>query len=194
MFDHLRAAKLHRRAPGQRRLRLFAAACYRRVWGSLRDPQLRATVEAAERFADRALTLKGFLDVVRDTTGAARGLANACFSFLASDPADAAVRLARSKKAERAAQASLLRCIFGDPFRPVSIGPAERTPTVVQLAQAAYNERALPSGELDAQRLAVLADALEEAGSTDAKLLEHLPEPGGHVRGCWGVDLVLRRG
>src|SRR5262245_40747950 len=88
MFDHLWAAKVHRRALGQRRLRLFAAACYRRVWDSARDPELRATVEAAERFADKALTTRGFLDVVRHTSGLAMQLANTCFNYLVFDPAD----------------------------------------------------------------------------------------------------------
>ena len=39
--------------------------------------------------------------------------------------------------------------------------------------------------------LPVLADALEEAGCTDADLLGHLRGPGPHVRGCWAVDLLL---
>jgi hypothetical protein len=36
----------------------------------------------------------------------------------------------------------------------------------------------------------LLADALEDAGCTDAGLLGHLRSPGPHVRG-WAVDLVL---
>jgi hypothetical protein len=39
--------------------------------------------------------------------------------------------------------------------------------------------------------LPVLADALEEAGCADADLLAHLRCGGGHLRGCWAVDLVL---
>ena len=66
------------------------------------------------------------------------------------------------------------------------------TPAVVALAEAAYEERLLPSGELDTQRLAILADALEEAGAAGA-LLEHLRSPGPHIRGCFAVDLVLAR-
>jgi hypothetical protein len=62
---------------------------------------------------------------------------------------------------------------------------------VSSLAQAAYDVRLLPSGELDAARLAVLSDALEEAGCTDGALLSHLRGPGPHVRGCWAVDLIL---
>jgi hypothetical protein len=40
-------------------------------------------------------------------------------------------------------------------------------------------------------RLPQLADALEDAGCTDAVLLGHLRGPGPHVRGCWAVDFVL---
>jgi len=37
----------------------------------------------------------------------------------------------------------------------------------------------------------ILADALEDAGCTDAAILEHCRGPGPHVRGCWVVDLIL---
>jgi hypothetical protein len=64
---------------------------------------------------------------------------------------------------------------------------------VPRLARAAYEERHLPPGRLDAARLAVLADALEEAGCADAGLLDHLRGLGPHVRGCWAVDLAFGR-
>jgi hypothetical protein len=67
------------------------------------------------------------------------------------------------------------------------------TPTVNRLAEAAYEERSLPEGTLDAARLAILADALEDAGCTDTDILGHLREPGPHVRGCWAVDRVLAK-
>jgi hypothetical protein len=38
------------------------------------------------------------------------------------------------------------------------------------LAEAAYEHRLLPSGELDQERLSILADALEDAGCTDCLL------------------------
>jgi hypothetical protein len=41
--------------------------------------------------------------------------------------------------------------------------------------------------------LPVLADALEEAGCADADLLAHCRSGGGHLRGCWAVDLLLGR-
>jgi hypothetical protein len=39
----------------------------------------------------------------------------------------------------------------------------------------------------------VLADALEEAGCTDADILGHLRAAAPHARGCWAVDLLLGR-
>jgi hypothetical protein len=90
----------------------------------------------------------------------------------------------------------VVRDIFGNPFeaRP-RIDPAWLAwngGTIPKLAEASYQERSLPSGELDNARLGVLADALEEAGA-DALLLEHLRSPGPHVRGCFAIDLLTGR-
>lgn len=74
---------------------------------------------------------------------------------------------------ELAWYADLARDVFGNPFRPVPVAPALRTPTVVSLASAAYDERQLPNGELEWDRLAVLSDALEEAAAT-GDLIDHL--------------------
>jgi hypothetical protein len=91
-------------------------------------------------------------------------------------------------KAERLAQADLLRDLFGPlPFRSVPVNPAWLAwdgGTVTKLAAAVYDERAF-------DRLPILADALEEAGCADEVILSHLRGPGPHVRGCWAVDLLL---
>ena len=39
----------------------------------------------------------------------------------------------------------------------------------------------------------ILADALQDAGCDSADVLDHCRGPGPHVRGCWVVDLVLAR-
>jgi hypothetical protein len=92
---------------------------------------------------------------------------------------------------ERMWQGHLLNEMFGNPFRPAGVDRSWLTPTVLALARAAYDERELHSAEVGPARLAVLSDALEEAGCTDTDLLSHLRSPGPHVRGCWVVDLLL---
>jgi hypothetical protein len=97
-------------------------------------------------------------------------------------------------EAELSRQAALVRDVFGNPFRPVSADPAWLTwngGTIPRLAEAIYDERHLPEGTLDFERLSVLADALEEGGCTDADILNHCRGPGPHVRGCWVIDLLL---
>jgi hypothetical protein len=91
-----------------------------------------------------------------------------------------------------ARRASLLACVVSNLAPPVAFQPAWRTPPVFTLAVAAYEDRRMPSGELDAQRLSVLADALEEVGAAD-DVVGHLRSKGPHVRGCWCVDLCLAK-
>jgi hypothetical protein len=94
---------------------------------------------------------------------------------------------------ELAAQTALLHDIFR--AQPV-IDPAWlrwRESTISRLSQAIYEERQLPSGNLDATRLAILGDALSEAGCSDEGIIEHLRKPGSHVRGCFAVDALLGR-
>jgi hypothetical protein len=91
---------------------------------------------------------------------------------------------------ENLAQCSLIRDIFGNPFRRVSVDPSWLKwggGTIAKLAATIYAERAF-------DRLPVLADALEDAGCTDAEILGHCRSGGEHVRGCWAVDLLLGRG
>jgi hypothetical protein len=90
---------------------------------------------------------------------------------------------------EREQQAQLLRCIVSNPFRPVAFDSAVRQwsgGVAVALAQAMYESR-------DFSRAPLLADVLEDAGVSDAQLLDHLRGPGPHARGCVAVDLVLGR-
>ena len=94
-------------------------------------------------------------------------------------------------------QAMLIRCLFGNPFRPVPpLAPSLLAwihGTVRRLAEDAYQGRELPSGHLDRTLLGVVADALDEAGA-DAELLDHLRGPSPHWRGCHVLDLILAKG
>jgi hypothetical protein len=109
-------------------------------------------------------------------------------------PGDGETR-ALALAAEKAEQCRLVREVVGDLGPPPRIEPtwlAWGGGLIPRLAEAAYRERQLPSGHLDKDRLAVLADALEEAGCPqDHELLLHLRRPGTHVRGCFALDLLL---
>jgi hypothetical protein len=184
-----------------RKFLLFSCASCRRVWDRVTDVRSRHAVETAERSTDG---LASEMDIEWARVGAEQAripddihafdsrpsrAAYACLSDSAFAVND--LLLANRGMAGRRSHASLLRDIFGNPFRPIFVDPACLTTDVVWLAQAAYDDRFLPSGELEHDRLAVLSDALEEAGCTDPDLLDHLRGPAPHVRGCWALDLIL---
>ncbi len=183
-----------------RKLRLFAAACSRRVWGLL-DEWGRAAVEVAEAHADG---LAGAEEMRAARLACKFAGGSAAWYAAASSPAVAARNAALSARnvgrlpAEAAAQAALLRDVFGNPFRVTaptdSSWLGSNDGSVKRLAEVIYEQREVPGGALDNSRLGVLADALLGAGYTDAELLRHLRGEAVHVRGCHAVDRVLGRG
>jgi hypothetical protein len=197
-----------------RKLYLFIGACVRRVWHRLYDERTREAVEWAECLADgvghpqsRAFVCRQASDTATELDRRRDELPNWSAEIailgvveeeeypvaLAARASSACLPYTDLAAAERRAQAALLRCVFGDPFRPAPVGASWLTRTVTGLAAAAYELRSVPLGEFDPARLAVLADALEEAGCTDQAILDHLREPGPHVRGCWAVDAILAK-
>lgn len=83
---------------------------------------------------------------------------------------------------ERALQADLVRCVAGNPFYDGTFDPTWRTSVVMDLTAA------IDAGRFD--RLPILADALEEAGCDDYRILTHCRAET-HARGCWVVERVL---
>jgi hypothetical protein len=221
-----------------RKLRLFACACYHRIHHLLPDARAQAVVEVAEQVADGILPrdelqraeaqIQEPIDALEGQWRASRGAQRRALlsthealalalvilwpeaqkaAYYASSNASMALAALtnpratnsdyayfNSQRAEERTQTDILRCFFGDLFHPATLAPTVLTwheATVVRLAQAAYDERHLPAGTRDNARLAILADALEEAGCDNADILNHLRGPGPHVRGCWAVDLCL---
>jgi hypothetical protein len=122
------------------------------------------------------------------------------FGVLLGPAADAAERITRfvastrgqntaalAYRRERAAQADLLREVFGNPMRTRAVDPTWlewNQGFLSGFAQGIYDDRTF-------HRMPILADALEDAGCAAAEILAHLRGPGPHVRGCFVLDLLL---
>jgi hypothetical protein len=200
-----------------RKLRLFACACCLRALQVVPSTTCVAGVLVAEDYADGLADgqqLRTIEAELRADYEGTRGVGYCCefacrvgdsairiasgASVYAADALSAAsneehtlrVHLRRTPTwgAARAEQALLLSDLFGPlPFRSVKVDAgwlAWNGSAVKALARGIYDDRAF-------DRLPVLADALEEAGCTDADILGHCRGPGPHVRGCWVVDLLL---
>jgi hypothetical protein len=128
----------------------------------------------------------------RDTSGHPDAPAVAAWAATLPDPREAVelcLPWVTALGVQPAVQAAVLRDVMHAPYRPVYLRASWRrwNDAVVQrMAEAIYEGR-----RFSADRMGVLADALEEAGCTDPDLLGHLRGPGPHVRGCWGLDAVL---
>jgi hypothetical protein len=213
--DPREALEFLRGKASERKLRLFACRCYRRFHEHfVEDPDGHGlfAVETAEAYADGLVTPADLAEVREEIVP---GLWDQCSSAVVrqeiadcattvplGDVTPAAVAFVFWVESnlldeeiedvvgrEHAAMCDVLRDLLGNPFRPVSLDPAWlawNDDTIPKLAQAIYEERAF-------DRLPVLADALEEAGCTDAQLLGHLRGPGPHCRGCWALDLLMGR-
>jgi hypothetical protein len=143
------------------------------------DPEVdSATVEWASRAAEHASSSEAW-DALDAMMQAAWVVANGDY---ADRPAGQSI--ASLQAGERAAQAELVREVFGNPFRPVAAAAVWLSAGVTGLARTIYEERAFDG-------LPALADALVEVGCDDPSILAHCRQGGGHVRGCWAVDLLL---
>jgi hypothetical protein len=138
-----------------------------------------ATSAAAECSSHLAETAAGALAIASNAAHAA-----------ALDTAVSAPKIDFSRvrdvvfRAERAAQAALVRELFGNPHRPVTVPRDWCTNTVMTLARTMNESREYGA-------LPILADALQDAGCDSVELLDHcrIAEP--HTFGCWAIDLVL---
>jgi hypothetical protein len=171
------------------------------------NPWDRDAVTTAERYADGLTSEEELAEAAAGTTSDWTA-AFACAEAASGESAFAAAEYASGNAAwavadhgtpdwgnadprhtqlltvEQALQTTLLRDIFGNPFRPVAFDAARRTSTVVALAGQMYESR-------DHSAMPILADALQDAGC-DNDVLNHCRDAKQvHVRGCWVVDLVL---
>ncbi|HZV05209.1 MAG TPA: hypothetical protein VE999_09020 [Gemmataceae bacterium] len=198
---------LHEKA-SDRKLRLFACAYVREGWHLLADERSRRSVEIAEQHAD-GLSDDASLDRACDEADDA--ISNSRELFLNSGKGEVEGRAFEGSCAahwvaveeaweaalqqlhwhfiedESTIQSALLHDIIGNPFRTATITPEMLNwhgGLLVSMAQRMYDS-------YDFTDVPILADALEEAGCTNADILNHCRQPGEHVRGCWVIDLLL---
>jgi hypothetical protein len=181
-----------------RKRRLFEAECFRHLAHHLPHRAQRAATEYLEEIAEgrsiseeyNRIGYEAFLSIVGKASTPSHDVAlRLSATYDASSARAHAVMAAdcvEHPEAERAWQCQLLRELRGNPFQYVNVHPSWITDVVSALAQDAYDRKAF-------DHVPVLADALEDAGRTDAELLGHLRGPGPHVRGCWAVDLILSK-
>jgi hypothetical protein len=192
-----------------RKLRLFAVACCRRIWGWIAHEECRQAILVSEQYADGETTLQecdaagDAVSLISDTSTDFVVVASSCavgwatstgpeewdaatWSLLSAMESAAyhAALVHEDQSPEQAEQADCLRDIFGNPFRPVVVDPVWLTFTVVALAKGIDSDRA-------SDRMPILADALQDAGCNNADILHHCRSEEPHVRGCWVVDLLL---
>jgi hypothetical protein len=172
---------------------LLVCACFYRL-GDLITPALRCWPDHAAQAADgcyekSALHGEGeeadeeFFYVLEHTTEEGKGrlqALNELWSWI-DRPDDGSNTF---KMDERKEQTTLIRDIFGNPFRPININPSWLTSTVLALAHQMYDSR-------DFSPMPILADALQDAGCDNEEVLKHCRGPGPHIRGCFVLDLLL---
>jgi len=194
-----------------RRLYLWGCTCCRRLSqrSLLRDPRSEEAILACERISDGEGNVG---DQTRAQAGAQAAhesemgityearyyWAAAACAMILDDPESAAANAAAAVgcdeadyqaaySVERTAQAGFLRDIFGPlAYRNIELEQHWKNRTVQTLAQAIYDERAF-------DRMPILADALEDAGCHSQAMLSHCRQAVEHCRGCWVIDLLLRK-
>ena len=202
-----------------RKRRLFAIACCRRLFDLFTDDRSRRTLEVAERYAEGLVTeeerlfaedaaLEAHVDVRKSRMSSepvvpwsrqaelithAAVLVVSVGTFYAEDAADYA-RLALAAagsgwKMEEDEEIEQCR-LLREVYGPIS-------PVSVDPAWLAANDHTvmkMAQWICDKQAfddLPFLGDALEDAGCTETAILEHCRQNSAHVRGCWVVDLLL---
>jgi hypothetical protein len=201
---------------GDRKFRLFACGCLRRIWRYLVDDRSRAAVETAERYADRQAI---FADL-RQARAAAQEAVNTLAGSqggpsrsrseesharwqavqaaaavvqdtgwdVACQTAELAMRaLGVHAMEEHEAQCRLLRDVFGNPYHPVRL---EKAWLNWNSGLAPHMAKMLYE-QSSFEELPILADALEDAGCDNYLVLDHLRSGEEHTRGCWVLDTLL---
>jgi hypothetical protein len=201
-----------------RKLRLFAVACCRRIWHLLTDDRSRKVVQLSEKYAEYSASHDELTMALNEAIEAAQtgrppsdAAEAACFEMAVNDLGMTGAADAAADAAAHATATTAYQEAAGYDYDPAAIS-AERVeqyrlladivgnpfhPTTLDPVWTAWKDAPvvrLAQGiyeERAFDRLPILADALEKAGCTDRDILDHCRGPGTHVRGCWVIDLLL---
>jgi len=200
-----------------RKLRLFAVACCRRIWHKMTDERTRTAVTIAEQFAEGI--------VQPDILSAAQAEAHAAGDEDGEELDDCityAAFLAADRDSYRAIEAGFQALMAA--YNSASFGVGANGMTFGQNAETEEKKKQalhlrdifgnpLRPVTLDPSwltstvstlaraiytdrtfdRMPILADALEESGCTNQDILSHCRGFAEHARGCWVVDLLLAK-
>jgi hypothetical protein len=191
MFENLKGKK------SDRKERLFVVACARlkserkHFFDDETDlpedyDKLLQSIDLAEDYADGNVGDKERQAGLRNLGPGYVGRFSCMILYSLPSPSDelSCEFIAKTYRSTSREQASYIREIFGNPFRPITLDPSWLTSTVVALARQIYASR-------DFSAMPILADALQDAGCDNEDILNHCLQPREHVRGCWALDLVL---
>ena len=163
-----------------RKLRLSRCAWCRLHPYQSADYLTRIAVEVAERYADGQASEEERQAALEWAVGDAK-------ECLDVEQNNRYYRGATTPREWDLLKCSVYRDIFGPlPFRTIAIDQTWLTSSITSLAATIYAD-----GNFG--HMPILADALEEAGCTNTDILSHCRQSGVHVRGCWVVDLLLRK-
>ncbi len=206
-----------------RKLRLFAVGCCRRVWLQLDGASLPEAIKVAERFADGEVS-RAERQLFHSQLGARGGYsalwAANCLEFaVLDDEAEIAADHALSHALKFAYlrvchEASVEETYTAVANRATAAHDAEG-PALSNLVREVFGNSlclaTIPSAVLawndgtitrianaiyqehSFEELGILADALLEAGCTDEEIQRHCRVEGPHVRGCWVLDALTGR-
>ncbi len=205
----------------ERKLRLFAVACCRRIWNLIPDKPGHSALEQAERYAD-GLASRRQLASARSACSPRAHLSRppterdhhwlamlAVLACVSNDVGDV----------EAAAMASAMAhadsLLVDAPTTPTTYSHRQKHRAQEHGYQASLLREVVgnpfrsvtfgPAGVTPAiealadaiyrerafDRMPALGDALEEAGLNSIEVLRHCRELGEHVRGCWVLDALL---
>lgn len=203
---------------GERKLRLFACGCCRRIWHLLPDQRCRRAVKLAEAFAGG----KGGISLLRriervgeyyydnreevpeERLGYYAGgaifqlgqerlatdmIADATAGVVACSILDAGGDCSAADTAKHGESTAQCHLLRDIIGNPFS--PVALDPAWLAPAMVKLAQAIYDDRAFD--RLADLADTLAEAGCDNQEILNHCRQPGIHVRGCWVVDTISGR-